>query len=269
MSENDYPNMEDKTLRACVELVDFDNPVDIEQALSAARELIVRRNASIDSRDLDIEKHEERIAELETKLTELEGANKALRDRCAMLQSRDTPTWREHAERADAKVVELEARQLKCSICDKPATCMGVCENNWAYACDECCGHGGEDGECWGLMDLPRAFAGQRKYLHSAEDHCVRLIKRAEKAEAERDRFQRLYESTQDSRFMASSRFQTATHLFDAYEVLEGKLDQAHGLLREFVEVYRIPHSSLQRDTFISAVVSKAQALLKEAPDAS
>lgn len=42
-----------------------------------------------------------------------------------------------------------------CSICDKPATCFGSYEGtgNWGYACDNCCGHGNEDGCCAQLDD--------------------------------------------------------------------------------------------------------------------
>lgn len=37
-----------------------------------------------------------------------------------------------------------------CAECGEPATCFGSYETdlNPAYACDECCGHGNEDGHC-------------------------------------------------------------------------------------------------------------------------
>jgi hypothetical protein len=37
-----------------------------------------------------------------------------------------------------------------CHHCGKPATCFGSYEDNLhpAFACDECCGHGNEDGWC-------------------------------------------------------------------------------------------------------------------------
>jgi hypothetical protein len=38
-----------------------------------------------------------------------------------------------------------------CATCGKPATCYGVYEDPSApaaYACDDCCGHGNEDGHC-------------------------------------------------------------------------------------------------------------------------
>lgn len=37
-----------------------------------------------------------------------------------------------------------------CANCGKPATCYGAYEDqNHAYACDDCCGHGNEDGHCY------------------------------------------------------------------------------------------------------------------------
>ena len=38
-----------------------------------------------------------------------------------------------------------------CAFCDKPATCFGAYEGyeDAERACDECCGHGNEDGRCW------------------------------------------------------------------------------------------------------------------------
>lgn len=35
-----------------------------------------------------------------------------------------------------------------CHICDKPATCYGTYEGITGYSCDDCCGHGCEDGHC-------------------------------------------------------------------------------------------------------------------------
>lgn len=48
-----------------------------------------------------------------------------------------------------------------CATCGKPATCFGVYEHHLGYACDECCGHGCEDGFCEPLTNLcPSASAG-------------------------------------------------------------------------------------------------------------
>ncbi len=35
-----------------------------------------------------------------------------------------------------------------CSNCGKPATCYGTYEGITGYGCDDCCGHGCEDGHC-------------------------------------------------------------------------------------------------------------------------
>ena len=35
-----------------------------------------------------------------------------------------------------------------CFWCQAPATCHGTYEGHTGYACDECCGHGCEDGWC-------------------------------------------------------------------------------------------------------------------------
>jgi hypothetical protein len=40
---------------------------------------------------------------------------------------------------------------MRCVHCEEPATCVGeyeTCENDPSPACDQCCGHGGEDGWC-------------------------------------------------------------------------------------------------------------------------
>lgn len=46
---------------------------------------------------------------------------------------------------------------IKCHIsgCDNQATCIGQYEamDGPEFACDECCGHGCEDGKCWLLED--------------------------------------------------------------------------------------------------------------------
>lgn len=40
--------------------------------------------------------------------------------------------------------------------CDKPATCLGDYEGEGAetYSCDDCCGHGCEDGHCELLVEV-------------------------------------------------------------------------------------------------------------------
>ena len=50
----------------------------------------------------------------------------------------------------------------RCHVCAKPATCLGVYEDPGGkeeFGCDDCCGHGGEDGWCesldiyWNVME--------------------------------------------------------------------------------------------------------------------
>jgi hypothetical protein len=54
------------------------------------------------------------------------------------------------------------AKRPTCEHCSaRPATCRGKYDRmtEYAYACDECCGHGCEDGQCRPLMaDDPRAY---------------------------------------------------------------------------------------------------------------
>lgn len=40
------------------------------------------------------------------------------------------------------------ADDQKCDWCDDPATCHGTYDGHTGYACDDCCGHGCEDGWC-------------------------------------------------------------------------------------------------------------------------
>ncbi len=47
-------------------------------------------------------------------------------------------------------------RQPICAHCGiKKAACYGSYENERpSYACDDCCGHGCEDGRCWSIQSL-------------------------------------------------------------------------------------------------------------------
>lgn len=53
-------------------------------------------------------------------------------------------------------LADEQIRALTCDICSKPATCVGSYED-MPYpgepACDDCCGHGCEDGHCDALYD--------------------------------------------------------------------------------------------------------------------
>lgn len=68
---------------------------------------------------------------------------------------------------ARTEVEKLRAALPTCDHCEqRPATCLGCYEDHArgdcgdcaqhdeAYACDECCGHGNEDGHCWPLQDV-------------------------------------------------------------------------------------------------------------------
>lgn len=43
-----------------------------------------------------------------------------------------------------------------CHVCGQPASCVGRYDDAEARApaCDQCCGHGCEDGRCWSIDDL-------------------------------------------------------------------------------------------------------------------
>jgi hypothetical protein len=66
-----------------------------------------------------------------------------------------------HADALRTALASEEARRIHgfiaapaCSTCQRPATCLGVYEvatSAPAYACDECCAHGNEDGHCYRL----------------------------------------------------------------------------------------------------------------------
>jgi hypothetical protein len=48
-------------------------------------------------------------------------------------------------------ITDTQIRELRCVHCGKPATCVGRYEDMpepGDPACDECCGHGCEDGKC-------------------------------------------------------------------------------------------------------------------------
>lgn len=47
------------------------------------------------------------------------------------------------------KAIEPANKTPACAVCGKPAACIGSHEGReWAYACDQCCRHGYEDGTC-------------------------------------------------------------------------------------------------------------------------
>lgn len=58
---------------------------------------------------------------------------------------------------------EARAAIPECEHCGKPASCLGAYEGGpEAWACDECCGHGAEDGHCVRVRGLPRVVEDLR-----------------------------------------------------------------------------------------------------------
>ena len=55
-----------------------------------------------------------------------------------------------HEEAVAIAIAINRAGPRVCAHCGKPATCFGSYESDLtpAYACDDCCGHGCEDGHC-------------------------------------------------------------------------------------------------------------------------
>ena len=60
---------------------------------------------------------------------------------------------------------------LCCSYCGKPASCIGKADDGhgWAYACDECCGHGNEDSCCYPLSRIPAEWNRRDEVEEKAE----------------------------------------------------------------------------------------------------
>ena len=77
----------------------------------------------------------------------------------------------------------------RCAHCDKPATCFGSYEDSvsWGYACDECCGHGCEDGQCFPIAEIGVEFQKQAVALEKMDEDLLATTERAEQAERERD----------------------------------------------------------------------------------
>jgi hypothetical protein len=53
--------------------------------------------------------------------------------------------------RALEKLAAVAFDKAKCQICGAGATCYGTYEKKTGYGCDDCCGHGCEDGDCFQL----------------------------------------------------------------------------------------------------------------------
>lgn len=59
-----------------------------------------------------------------------------------------------------------------CDMCGKPATCLGAYESeeNLGFACDECCGHGNEDGWC---VQVNASVSQQQRHTGDAVSDAV------------------------------------------------------------------------------------------------
>lgn len=81
---------------------------------------------------------------------------------------------RGHTPTEEEKEVILDQvfKPLDCSVtempplcvhCGQPATCKGAYEGSplEEYACDECCGHGNEDGHCEPISEASLSENGQ------------------------------------------------------------------------------------------------------------
>lgn len=64
--------------------------------------------------------------------------------------SADDERHDEESAAAKRTITALAEGNLVCSMCGKPATCVGYGEGpeHMGLGCDECCGHGNEDGWC-------------------------------------------------------------------------------------------------------------------------
>jgi hypothetical protein len=60
------------------------------------------------------------------------------------------------------KAAAAEQTHPKCVMCGKLAACLGSYESDdcWEYSCNECCGHGNEDGVCFPLSEIPARYQG-------------------------------------------------------------------------------------------------------------
>lgn len=53
-----------------------------------------------------------------------------------------------HAVYLAASLEPIEPGIIACRFCERPATCYGTYEGSTGFACNDCCGHGREDGWC-------------------------------------------------------------------------------------------------------------------------
>lgn len=93
-------------------------------------------------------------------------------DLCKAEQAAYIPPNRKAAHKPDCllstKLSAPDVAILRCYACQKPATCNGTYEGSGVpgvYACDDCCGHGNEDGECTPIIPATDKVLVEQKDL--------------------------------------------------------------------------------------------------------
>lgn len=99
-----------------------------------------------------------------------------------------------------------------CEYCGEPATCFGAYEGSApAYACDECCGHGNEDGRCTLLevdalrkeRDALKAdnerLRAEARIAFGPEHACVKLAAQLNAVQADNERLRGLVKEAERS----------------------------------------------------------------------
>ncbi|CAM3462694.1 hypothetical protein G4177_06270 [Corallococcus sp. ZKHCc1 1396] len=128
--------------------------------------LLAKENAALQARVADLTRErDEAKAAAHAACTEV-AAHQALLSGA----SRDAGQLESERDALRAQVAEqhraLLAVQATCRTCPKPATCWGAYEQHdapWEPSCDDCCGHGNEDGRCERITALSTAPAKETK----------------------------------------------------------------------------------------------------------
>lgn len=71
---------------------------------------------------------------------------------------------------------EIGDRLPRCRFCGAIATCYGSYEGDTGFACDDCCGHGREDGHCESIADLCDAYLGRLAVEREEREERARSI---------------------------------------------------------------------------------------------
>jgi len=114
----------------------------------------------------------------------------ALLERCRTGEATDTEIAaflsRAPAQPAAPEPSAEEPKHPECTMCHRPAACLGSYEGHtaWGYSCNVCCGHGNEDGVCFPLADIPDRYLALVKRLVDSEEEHSETAERAEAAES-------------------------------------------------------------------------------------